>query len=270
MSNPITNIGDIVGRRGRASRGARTSTDERGFDELVRAVNLYDLSDVPVASGRIVPGALIRCAKLDNLSAREWATLMNGCNFGLVVDLRTEAEIPVRSGMFSKDVRSACTPCAYINLPLDGLGLLMTPLQRKSGIAWVRMRKKLWADPEVMFKKMYAAMVTDPNNMHNLSRFFSVAQSKRDGALAWHCAQGTDRTGVVSALLLEILGAKRADIVEHYAACYAHDTPADPRPSLLAAYDAIEGAYGSVQEYLTHGLGVTPEAQHSLQQRFLA
>ena len=146
----------------------------------------------------------------------------------------------------------------------------MPAWQRSFGPAWVYMRRKLWANPLAMFQKMYAALVLDPKNMKNMKRFFDWALAPRQGAFVWHCAQGTDRTGIMAALFLEVFGAKRADIIEHYAACYAHSEPADPRPQLIAAYNAIETAYGTMQNYLTQGLGLTPKTQQALKDQFLA
>ena len=273
MRNPTHDMGNpadqraAVKQRLAAKAGGKDAT--AGFEQLASQLNLHDLSEVPVEAGRIAPGMLFRCAKFDGIDAQDWKTLMDACNFGLVVDLRTSAEIPSQFGAFSRGAKSACAPCATVNLPVDGLGLLMPTWQRSFGPAWVRMRRKLWANPGPMFQKMYAAMVLDANNQQTLGRFFGLALTPRDGALAWHCAQGTDRTGVVCALMLEILGAQRADIVEHYAACYAHSTPDDPRPHLQAAYAAIEAAFGNVPTYLERALGVSPDQQEALRQRFL-
>ena len=250
-------------------RNDRAAKEAESFEELAASLNLHDLCEVPLPKGRIAPSALIRCAKFDGISSNNWHMLMEACNFGLVIDLRTNAEIPQHSGVLSPGAKSTCIPCATASLPLEGLGLLMPSWQRPFGPAWVYMRKKLWADPLPMFKKMYAALVLDSNNMRNMNRFFQLALAPRNGALVWHCAQGTDRTGIIAALLLEVLGADRSEIVEHYAACYAHSAPADPRPQLLAAYDAIEHAFGSIEAYLTQGVGLTPSMQKSLKERFL-
>ena len=239
------------------------------FDELASKLNLHDLCEVPVTGGRIAPGALFRCAKFDNISMQDWSALQTACNFGLVIDLRTDAEIPRQSELFARPARDARLPCACTNLPMEGLGLLMPQWQRRLGPAWVLKRRKLWADPQPMFEKMYAAIVLDAGDMRSMGRFFQLALSPRNGSLAWHCAQGTDRTGIVASLLLEALGAKRDDIVEYYASCYAHSAPADPRPHLLSAYAAIEGAFGSVGAYLSEGLGISASTQESLQQRFV-
>ena len=266
-----------IGERGKrqtrsdnATNATREAADVDDFAKLARKLNLHDLSEVPIAQGRIARGALIRCAKLDNLSTQEWQTLLGACNFGLIVDLRTPAEIPQKSGAFTANAKNAGIPCATVKLPLEGLGLLMSKWQRSFGPAWVRMRRKLWADPLPMFKRMYAALVLDEGNMRMMKRFFDLALAPRDGAFVWHCAQGTDRTGIMAALLLEILGAKRADIIDNYAACYAHSAPADPRPQLQAAFDAIENAYGSVEAYLTRGVGLSPDDQQALRERFIA
>jgi len=36
------------------------------------------------------------------------------------------------------------------------------------------------------------------------------------GAVLWHCSEGKDRTGIIAAIILDILGASREDIMEDY------------------------------------------------------
>ena len=280
MHSPAKGMGAALEEPGSSLGAARPSAPQPGgpdaaaqpatFQQLASSLNLHDLADVPLPQGRIAPCQLLRCAKLDGLAPESWRLLVDECRPGLVVDLRTNQEIPSRFGLFSRSAQSTCAPCACVNLPLEGLGLLMTPWQRSFGPAWVRMRRKLWANPQPMFEKMYAAMVLDAENRQVMGRFFQLALAPRDGALMWHCAQGTDRTGVMAALFLEVLGATRESILEHHAACYAHSAPADPRPQLRTAYKAIEDAYGSVQAYLEQGLGIAPALQQNLRQRYLA
>ena len=116
---------------------------------------------------------------------------------------------------------------------------------------------------------MYAKMALDKANIAQMARFFALVGTPVDGALLWHCAQGTDRTGIVSALLLEVLGASRTDIIDNYVSCYAHDVDHNPQSHLLAAYRAIEREWGSVDAYIEHALGVTNHMRAMLRKRFI-
>ena len=61
----------------------------------------------------------------------------------------------------------------------------------------------------------YAEVVED--GILELQQVFRVMSEKRDGALVFHCASGKDRTGIVSALVLGLLGVPEADIVADFA-----------------------------------------------------
>lgn len=143
--------------------------------------------------------------------------------------------------------------------------------------------------------------------MHELYRWFVEAPVARQvfGAalrliadedalpLLFHCTAGKDRTGWLATLVLSALGVERAVATEDYlltnelnAAGTAHvldtigdrvDDPAVLMPLLQArreyldaAFDAAERRFGSVEGYLTGGLGLEPETLHRLRANLLA
>lgn len=76
-----------------------------------------------------------------------------------------------------------------------------------------------------------------------------------DGAILYHCAQGKDRTGLISALLLMLVGVRDEDIVANYQVSYAFIRPLvdpvmktrDPRHHQLLRSD-----YWNMDKLLAH------------------
>jgi protein-tyrosine phosphatase len=142
--------------------------------------------------------------------------------------------------------------------------------------------------------------------MHELYRWFVEAPMARQafGAalrliadeaalpLLFHCTAGKDRTGWLATLVLGALGVERAAATEDYlltnelnAASTAHvlatvaDRVDDPgwllpllqarREYLDEAFDAAQGRYGSLEGYLTGGLGLEPAILDQLRANLL-
>jgi protein-tyrosine phosphatase len=110
-----------------------------------------------------------------------------------------------------------------------------------------------------------------------------------EGAVLWHCTQGKDRAGCASAMLLAALGADRelimADFMlskEYYDQITAQiktetdaqrmviNTLISANPEIFeASLDKVDAQYGSLKNYLTECIGVTPEMMKVLRDRYL-
>jgi protein-tyrosine phosphatase len=111
--------------------------------------------------------------------------------------------------------------------------------------------------------------------------------------LVMHCVAGKDRTGVVSALSLELLGVSDVDIAEDYAltrlgerrysAWLRRTDPAraaltpppryytmTPPEAMLAFLADLRARYGSVRRYLTEAGGLPPEQVTALRAHLLS
>jgi protein-tyrosine phosphatase len=102
----------------------------------------------------------------------------------------------------------------------------------------------------------------------------------------FHCSAGKDRTGFGAALLLTALGVGWDDVLADYLATNrlwqreiarnfelpppVKDVLLSAHESLLtAAFDAIRGAYGSVDAYLEQAIGLDTAARAALADRLL-
>ncbi len=103
--------------------------------------------------------------------------------------------------------------------------------------------------------------------------------------LVFHCTAGKDRTGFAAALLLSSLGVAQDTILEDYLLTNAHLKPGGgsralppemaavlfrvQEPFLAAAFDAVQQAHGSLENYMQQALGVGPAERERLRELYL-
>jgi protein tyrosine/serine phosphatase len=160
-------------------------------------LNVRDLGGLSTRDGRRVrAGRIVRSDNLRGLTDAGAAALVRDLRPRLVVDLRTEQEC-AREGRGLADVEQV----RYVNVPLQPKAAL-TPEQVAEGLA-----TNLYED--------YVLQVRD-NAAPLLGALDLLSQDDAQPAVV-HCTAGKDRTGVLVALLLDLLGVEREQVVADYA-----------------------------------------------------
>lgn len=195
--------------------------------------------------------------------------VLNGLGISDVYDLRTASEI-------------AATPdtlpagASYTNIDIIGSttsGSNITDISFTSA-----------AQARAMMQETNRAFVSDAGMRGQFSVLFNELASA-DGAALFHCTAGKDRTGWTAAVLLSIAGVDDATIMNNYlatneytAARVAATLAAMPASMaevyapllgveasyLQAGLDEVTAAYGSMDNYLKQGLGLTQETIYVL------
>ncbi len=201
-------------------------------------------------------------------SAADLATL-NGLGIGAIYDLRTASEI-------------AATPDTMIagatwqNIDIIG--------STTSGADITNISFKSAADAIAMMEQTNRAFVSDAGMRSQFGQLFN-ALAGVDAAQLFHCTAGKDRTGWTAAVLQSIAGVDEATIMANYlatndytAARVAATLKALP-PSMAAVYEPLLGVqasylqagldqvaaeYGSMDNYLKQGLGLSQETIYVL------
>ena len=135
-------------------------------------------------------------------------------------------------------------------------------------------------------------------NAAGLKRMFDILIDEHNtGAAVFHCTAGKDRTGIAGALIMTTLDMPEDAIFEdflmtndavdldatsaHYAELMSERAgiaikPKDVHPLvgvepdfLKAAFGVMTKDYGSVDNYLTAAMGLTPDRRRALKSRFL-
>lgn len=162
--------------------------------ELRLVFNVRDLGGLRTAEDRVVRrGRLFRGDGVHRLRDDD-LEVARGLGLRTVIDLRTAGEIG-RSGRFPVEEY----PVEWHSLP---------------------MIRRIWSDDELVattgaadfLRDRYVAMLTD-----GAESLAAIVELVAQGAPAlFHCAAGKDRTGVVAAVLLGLVGVERHEIVADY------------------------------------------------------
>ncbi len=243
------------------------------FDELH---NVRDLGGMKAADGMVIEdNCFIRSGHLESLSERDKEKLRN--IVGLVIDFRTDGERTEKP-----------------DIEIDGISYVHLPVVENLTAGITREAEAdenifaTWALKPKEAKKymcdMYKAFADD-NAARRFSEFIRIILKKSDKAVLWHCTAGKDRAGIASAIVEEILGVPREDIITDYLSTNKHlekdiafltdfvkkqiGTESEMADEALrylfgahedyigSFYGAVEEKYGSFDDYLSEGLGLT-------------
>lgn len=175
--------------------------------ELEGPVNVRDLGGLPVEGGRILPRRAIRADNLAGLTPHDIGALADVTD---VIDLRTVGE--TETGVTELADHGA----SYHHLPV---GL------RLGAIAALGEARPMDEAYLAMFEASATTLVASLEIL-----------AGADGAVAFHCAGGKDRTGILSATLLSILGASDETIASDYALTQERMSGVIGRLSRISAY----------------------------------
>ncbi len=154
--------------------------------------NLRDLGGIAAEGGRVIrSGMLLRSATLLDAVPEDLVGIAT------VIDLRTPKE--------SKDPRDKVYRAEYRSIPVFDDALAGISHEEKAEIR----NAPGMADQYRLLVRLFK------NNLRHI--LLTIMEHDYDkGAVLWHCSEGKDRTGIVAALLLEMLGASREDIMKDY------------------------------------------------------
>ena len=236
--------------------------------ELEGCYNFRDLGGYPTADGRSVRWRqLFRSDALHHLTRRDVERLTGEFGIGHVVDLRSNQELRTEG----RGLLSSATPCFH-HLPLFD-GDLPEGAARSAALTLAD-RYFLLVESA---KQAIARVVT------------TIAES--DAPAVYYCAAGKDRTGVVSAVLLGVLGAREEVIVADYAATQERldaiidrllatesyqemlavlpeDTQHAEPETMISLLERLRERYGSVSDYVL-AAGVSRSSVERLRDRLL-
>ena len=167
--------------------------------------NARDMGGLCTAHGCIISsGLLIRSANLSDATDADKNVLQEKYHLSKIIDLRTEVE------------RTEMPDASIANV--DYLPILIFD-KSTAGISHEKMNSKeqiLAVIPKM--EQLYCKMVIDPSCRENLGKAARCVMEHdfSKGSVLWHCTEGKDRCGLLSAVLLLALGMERSTIMEDY------------------------------------------------------
>jgi protein-tyrosine phosphatase len=168
------------------------------------ARNLRDIGGFRTPRGWIRTGQLYRSAHLDSLNATEIAMLRR-LNVGVAVDLRQEIEKAQPEERAAAVVPGLQVFDVGVNDAIDPEAL--------AAIVAVLAQMKTAAEARAWMCEQYAAVVV--RHRSDMLAALQLLMASPQPAV-FFCVAGKDRTGIVAAFLLLILGVLRKDLLRDY------------------------------------------------------
>lgn len=249
---------------------------------LKGANNARDFGSIENKDGKkIKSGCFLRSNKLSKINSND-IEILKKLNLKTIIDLRTTVEMTDAP-----------------DIEIEGVELIHIPIfsEEVMGITHENNQNKikmLSALPDL--KEIYKTIVTDEKCISMLKKAFSViCDFERDGSVLWHCTEGKDRCGIVSALFLLLLDVDKETVFEDYLETNkAAQKKADKYYFLIknilrkkkeaetvrelylakedflqAALCAIEENYGDVQAFIRNKLEISDEVKAKMKEKYL-
>lgn len=253
---------------------------------ITSAHNARQLGGYHIGRKKIKEDLLIRTASISGLSEADSALLADKYKVQRIYDFRGQAE-----SQASPDVIPG--NAGYLSLSIPFTGTESPSVHNQSQEEMIKMLLAYADNPLVqdMCKNMYDKIFFEESSHEVYRKFFSdlLSLDPEDGAVLWHCTQGKDRAGSASAMLLAALGADKDLIMADFTLSKDYYDPMVSRipvetdvqrnviNTLISAnpeafektLDKVDAEYGSLRNYLTECLGVTPEMMNILRKRYL-
>lgn len=228
------------------------------------AYNVRDLGGYTTKNGTTTTwGVFYRADGLHKLSESS-RTLLTDRDIAHVIDLRHAREVEEKKNVFADDER-----VAYHHISLINPTALASSQVRSLGDLYVNLLE---------------------GSQDELQRIFSLLAESSNRAALYHCTAGKDRTGVVSALLLDLAEVPHETIIEDYsltAVClqplmeelrsdrpegmpaemYEHFIGCDPA-NMVMMLGYLREKYTNAEHYL-RGIGITESQLQALKTRLV-
>lgn len=237
--------------------------------------NFRDLGGHLTPDGPVATGRLFRSDGLAHLTP-DSHRMIDALGIRTVIDLRETKESASAPDALGAPVRPAGPALDHIRLPL--FGDRYYPLEADHPE-----RLQL---PDHSLPTIYAAVVENcGERIADTIRLLADASAP----VLFHCSAGKDRTGIVSAFVLTLLGVDRADVLDDYQATerylgaefleaisrnfaqagivanLSHTATQAPREYMADLLARVDAEHGSVESYLT-GHGLAPAEIHRLRE----
>lgn len=239
---------------------------------LAGAPNFRDLGGYQGHEGR--PVRWRRLLRSDHLGGLTPADLK-----ALTAELGPALRVCDFRGVAERTSAACCIPGAAVHsLPIEP-----TVVQRLTALLSAG-HTLTQADTVRLMQETYRGFVRE--NTPRFAALFGHLLQAHDAPLVFHCTAGKDRTGFAAALILLSLGVPREEVMQDYLLTNVH-LPIEPgargavpaevvavlyrvqEEFLAAALEAVDEGFGSVDAYLSRGLGLGTAERAQLARQYL-
>ena len=254
---------------------------------ITSAHNARQLGGYQIGDQRIKDNLLLRTAKISELSEEDSTLLSDKYKVQCIYDFRGKKE-----SLSAPDVIPG--KARYLSLALSFSGEESetdTKFENEEQMIGMLLQYADHPSVQAMCTSMYDVIFFEESSQEVYRQFFAdlLTVKPEDGAVLWHCTQGKDRAGSASAMLLAALGADRELIMADFILSKDYYDPMTSKiktetesqktvintlisanPAIFeATLNKVDEKYGSLINYLTECIGVTPEMMSILRDRYL-
>lgn len=232
-----------------------------------------DLSYIRSNGKRIKKGYIIKSSNLSKLDVSKLKVKK-------IIDLRTKEEVSNMPDIIPDGVK-------YINIPmLDN---------RMTGITHEKTSRLKQLESLSSMSEVYREIVSNEDYVNNISKILKEIINADEYPIIYHCSEGKDRTGIITYLILYILGFEEKEIIKDYLyinkynmiksyiyylivlimkqdlsmAEKARKFKIADQNYLYRAIKTIKEKYGTIEEYLKNGLSISPNEQRKFKTKLL-
>ena len=157
--------------------------------------NIRDIGGMSIKSGSLIKsGCFFRSGQLADISQNDSDKLKNMVD--TIIDFRSDKERQEKQDVIPEGV-------SYIHLPIvDSL------------TAGVTRDKE--SDKNIIEKLAVKPEEAEKSAVSQYAEFIRLLKDAEDKSFLWHCTAGKDRAGIGSAIVEEILGCSREDVIADY------------------------------------------------------
>ena len=254
---------------------------------LSSAHNARQLGGYQIGNQRIKDNLLLRTAKISALSDEDSILLCDKYKVQCIYDFRGKEESLSAPDVIPGNAR-------YLSLALSfsqGESQFDTKFESEEQMIGMLLQYAEHPSVQAMCTSMYDIIFFEESSQEVYRKFFAdlMTVEPEEGAVLWHCTQGKDRAGCASAMLLAALGANRELIMADFTLSKSYYDPiasqikteTEPQKTVIntlisanpeifeATLNKVDEKYGSLKNYLTQCIGVTPEMMNILRDRYL-
>ena len=254
---------------------------------LTSAHNARQLGGYQIGDQRIKDNLLLRTAKISALSEEDSTLLCDKYKVQCIYDFRGKEESLSAPDVIPGNAR-------YLSLALSfsqGESQFDTKFESEEQMIGMLLQYAEHPSVQAMCTSMYDIIFFEESSQEVYRKLFAdlMTVEPEKGAVLWHCTQGKDRAGCASAMILAALGADRELIMADFSLSKSYYDPiasqikteTEAQRTVIntlisanseifeATLDKVDAKYGSLKNYLTECIGVTPEMMNILRDRYL-
>lgn len=264
-------------------KNTRNGDDIMGKIYLEGADNARDLGGLKTTEGAVIrEKKLIRSNRLSKLTQNDIHFLSDEYHLHKILDLRTPMEV-------EQEVDLKIPEASYINIPFF--------MESMVGVSREQETKKQMLHMEEFpnMEDIYIMMVQNEFCNQQISKAVKEVMNTENGSVLWHCTEGKDRCGLLSAIILFLLDVSEDDVMEDYLKTNKaairrvekirkklhlagfHQEKIEKLEGyfvakeefLNAALTTMKEDHGSINQFIKNGLHISMEEKHQFKDKIL-